>query len=72
MTRTEALKSNLTIGQIIDQIYDDLESQICKNCEYYLHEVCCNDSSPLCADFVSETYGCNVFTRLEPDVSIHT
>ena len=42
---------------------EEFDSRICKNCKWYLDEVCVNDESPLCADFVSETYGCVYFER---------
>ena len=53
--------------KFIDKIYDDFESRTCENCYWYSSEVCTNDESPLCADFVSEDYGCILFERKEDE-----
>jgi len=37
------------------------EKSICKNCKWYQDEVCVNGDSPLCAEFVSEDFGCVLF-----------
>lgn len=42
---------------------EEIASRICENCKYYKDEVCCNDKCPLCADFVSEDFGCNKFEK---------
>ena len=38
-----------------------LEDRTCSTCNWYHKEVCCEDSSPLCADFVSEDFGCKLW-----------
>ena len=49
----------------IDEIYDDFESRVCKNCFYYFEETCVCDESPLVTEIVDENYGCNKFKRRE-------
>jgi len=49
------------LRNIINEIYNDLESRTCTNCHWYHDEVCCEDSSPLWAEFVDKNYGCNLF-----------
>ena len=46
---------------IVDKIFADFESRLCKNCKWYQDEVCVNGDSPLCAEFVSEDFGCVLF-----------
>ena len=69
MTREEAKeelwqRGNInTLGkvdanEIIDKIYDDFESRICKNCKHYESDWCCDN-----AFVVDEIFGCN---RFEP------
>ena len=61
MTResTKEMYSGMPIAfQIIDKIYDNFESRTCINCKWNRDGVCVNDESPLCADFVSDDYGC--------------
>ena len=68
MTREEA-KRDLTnpyeirVRNIIDKIYDEFELKICENCSMLRDEVCVNDNSPMCCDFVSNTFGCNEFIK---------
>lgn len=38
---------------------EDVMNRTCGNCKWCKDKVCCNDESPLCADFVSEDFGCN-------------
>ncbi|MCT7551947.1 hypothetical protein N5T67_03750 [Aliarcobacter butzleri] len=38
---------------------ETLQNRSCSNCKYYHDEVCCNDNSLLCADFVNENFYCN-------------
>ena len=45
----------------VDLIFDEFENRTCDNCKWLKSEVCCNDESPLCADFVSDDFGCNKF-----------
>lgn len=45
---------NLAIAEL-----EALENRSCSNCKYYHDEVCCNDNSLLCADFVNENFCCN-------------
>lgn len=48
---------------VLDEVYNDFENRICKNCKYYeeYSSVCCNGDSPLCADVVDKDFGCNKF-----------
>ena len=37
----------------------------CNTCEWYTDtNVCVNSDSPLCADFVRSTYGCNLWEEI--------
>lgn len=78
MTREEAMKkaykealqisagnSSDSLSRLIDKIYDDFDSRTCGNCEWGIDNVCTNDDTPLCADFVASTFGCNKFERKE-------
>ena len=59
----EYLRSgNLTHKFVLD-IVDDYTSRLCKNCKWYKEDICCNGDSPLCAEFVNDTYGCVFFNR---------
>jgi hypothetical protein len=53
------------VHDIVDRTIDYCKSQTCSNCNWYHTEVCCNDSSPLCADFVDENYGCNLWEQVK-------
>ena len=75
MTREEALQiienthgnihlnTKAMIKQLINEIYDDFESRVCKNWFYYFEETCVCDESPLVTEIVDENYGCNKFKR---------
>ena len=72
MTRSKAKDIFLTnreystIIKVIDKIYDDFELRTCKNCRSYQdNQVCTNDTSPLCCDFVSSDYGCNLWEKID-------
>lgn len=49
-------------SQMVD-IIQEMKSRTCENCNWYRDGLCCNGSSPLYADFVSEDFRCNVFKR---------
>jgi hypothetical protein len=49
------------VYEIINEIYDDFESRVCKNCFYYFEGTCVCDESPLVTEIVDENYGCNKF-----------
>ncbi len=53
------------VDELIDKIYNDFESRICGNCEFYekYNSVCCNGDSPLCSEVVDKNFGCNEFER---------
>ena len=51
----ECKRSN---DKIVDKIFNYFENRTCSNCEYCIDEVCANDESPLCTDFISKDYGC--------------
>jgi len=51
------------IDIFIDEIYDDFESRICKNCEYYKNGICVCDNSLLVAYAVDKDFGCNKFKK---------
>lgn len=57
------IKSEI-VTKFVEEIYD-AESGTCENCKHYQCEVCVNDESPLCADFVSNDFGCNKFEPRE-------
>ena len=78
MTREEAKRNKMSyaylaiklsptdskqLDNFIDRIYNDFESRTCKNCSWYLCEVCTNDESPLCTEFVSEDYSCVYYAK---------
>ena len=54
------------VTNLINQIYDDFDSRICKNCKYwkkYVNTSLCNEGT---LDFIIETnedFGCNKFER---------
>ena len=49
---------------VIDRIYDDFESMVCRNCKWYTkEEVCVRDDSLLCCEFVHPELWCNKFER---------
>ena len=49
------------IDSFIQEIYEDFDSRICKNCKWYQNEVCVNDESLLCCEFTDEFFGCKLF-----------
>ena len=56
------------IVDLIDRIYDDFESRICKNCKYYNNGNCPilqGASVKYVLDWLDETFGCNKFERKE-------
>ena len=50
------------IEVIVSQIYDDFESRVCKNCEYYDSKYNICDALNL---VLPEEFGCNKFQRVE-------
>ena len=56
---------SINVELIINSIFDDFESRLCKNCKWHQEDICVNGDSPLCAEFVDETYGCVLFGRKE-------
>lgn len=46
------------INKAIEEL-EALQNRSCNNCKYNKDEVCCNDNSLLCADFVNENFCCN-------------
>ena len=73
MTREQALYDDNWCEKIsknlvnihINQIYDDFENRICKNCLFYKDNICCNGDSYLRAEPVDEDFGCVLFKRRE-------
>ncbi len=65
------------IFKLINRIYDDFESRVCKNCKYYnpAHKVCENRKNiqPFEIDnkyvniFTDGNFGCNRFERKEDE-----
>ena len=49
---------------LIDKIYDDFESRVCENCEYYSRIGSCENKESYCFDqLVYDDFGCNRFER---------
>ena len=47
------------INTLVDEYIEQLQApKTCNGCSWYFKEVCTNDGSPLCCDFVSKDYGC--------------
>ena len=74
MTREEAkslaydedacCQGRVDIDKLIDNIFDNLESQICANCVYYTDIGSCDNQDSMMFDNLSwDDYGCNKFTR---------
>jgi len=55
------------VHKLINKIFDNFESRVCKNCDFYaeFEGVCINGDIPLCSDIVERTFGCNEFERKE-------
>ena len=51
------------VHELLDEVIVDFEKRTCDNCKWHLGEVCTNDESPLCANFVHKDFGCNKFKR---------
>lgn len=60
-TRNINTLSKVECDNLLNKIYDDLESRNCTNCKWYKNEVCVNDESRLCADFVSDRDICKLW-----------
>ena len=71
MTRQDAWEKSDIIGcDIIDEIYNAIESKVCKNCEYYKELDDCfsiqkdctaNDGAITIVSFPPENFGCVKF-----------
>ena len=63
------LSSTISYQDMVNLLYDSIEAQQCKHCNYFKEDICCNSDSPLCCEFVSEDFGCNQFIKQEPDTN---
>ncbi len=80
MTRTDALMKVLKerdeedkihyskVYEIVNEIFDDFENRICRNCKYFIktkRELLC--SNPVNYDYIitNKNFGCNRFERKE-------
>ena len=50
-----------------NEIYNDFESRICKNCKYFIKDkfVCCNSKAPTIVQINDVSFGCSKFERRE-------
>lgn len=64
MTRDEVIKGYLMNSPkvVAEMLYDTIsryENRTCKTCNWCIDEICVNDKSLLCADFVNDYFCCN-------------
>ncbi len=71
MTRNEASGLSMavdlvfTMDNFIARIYDDFESELCKNCRFYSQDYCVNKKSISYGYQTYDEYGCNRFKRIQ-------
>ena len=76
MNREEALDEYCNqfsnMEETLNEVYDDFESRLCKNCKWYIYDTYFDSEHKDCAannqaqsvvSFPPEDFGCNKFTR---------